>query len=64
MENIIGLAVLALRFLLIAFVLTAVVSAGAWFLRRELSSTQFWRMFGVSCVILLILNARACGNLY
>jgi len=61
MESIIGLAVLALRFLLIAFVLTAVV--GAWFLRRELTSAQFWRMFGVSCVILLILNARACGNL-
>ena len=63
MESVIGLAVLALRFLLVAFVLTAVVSVGAWFLRRELTSAQFWRMFGVSCVILLILNARACGNL-
>ena len=54
MEIIINLASLALHFLLIAFVLTALVSFGSTVLRRK--PMHFWSMFRVTCVILLILN--------
>lgn len=55
--DIIKLAFLALDFLLIAFVITAVVSLGSGVLQRK--RIPFWRMFGVTCVTLLILNALA-----
>ena len=56
MEIIIQLAFLALHFLLIAFVTTTVVSLGSSVLGKP---TQFWSMFRVTCVILLILNTLA-----
>jgi hypothetical protein len=55
--DIIKLALLALHFLLIAFAITAAVSLGPWVLGRKPIGAQFWSMFGVTCVILLILNA-------
>jgi len=59
MESIIKLAALALNFLLIAFVITAVVSVGPLVLGREPTRAGFWSMFRVTCVILLILKAIA-----
>ena len=69
METVIKLAFLTLQFLLIAFMITVVVSLGPLALGREHTGAQFWRMFRVSCVILLIcvilgiLKALVCGNL-
>ena len=54
MEIIINLASLVLHFLLIAFVLTALVSLGSTVLRRK--PIHFWTMFRLTCVILLIVN--------
>lgn len=58
METIISLAFLALHFLLIAFVITALVSVVPSLLGRS-SQHSFWSMFRVTCVILLILNVLA-----
>jgi len=58
MENIIALASLALYFLLVAFVITALVSLGSLVLGRS-SQRSFWSMYGVTCVILLVLNVLA-----
>ena len=63
METVIKLAFLTLQFLLIAFVITVVVSLGPLVLGREHTDAQFWRMFRVTCVILLILKALVCSNL-
>jgi hypothetical protein len=57
--EIIKLALLALHFLLIAYAITAAVSLGSWVLGRKRGRAQFWSMFRVTCVILLILNALA-----
>ena len=57
METIIKLVFLALQFLLIAFVITAVVFLGPCVLGREPTRAPFWSMFGVTCVIFLILGA-------
>ena len=56
-ETIIKLAFLAFHFLLIAFVVTAVVSLGRCVLGCKLTHAQFWSMFRVTCVIFLILRA-------
>jgi hypothetical protein len=58
MENVSSLARLverALVFALLALVTTGAVYLGSWVLRRRLTSAQFWSMFGISCVIWLIL---------
>lgn len=63
MDTLIKLVFLTLQFLLIAFVITVVISLGPLVLGRAHTDTQFWRMFRVSCVILLILKALVCDNL-
>ncbi len=63
METIIKLVFLTLQFLVIAFLITAVVSLGPCVLGRAPTDTQFWRMFRVSCVVLLILKALASTDL-
>jgi hypothetical protein len=61
METIIKLALLTLHFLLIAFVITKVVFLGSLVLQRK-RTPGFWSMFGITCVILLILNALALAD--
>lgn len=63
METIIKLALFALHFVLIAFVITTVIILGPWLLGRELTFAYFWQMFRTTCVILLILRAFASGDL-
>ena len=58
MEAIISLAFGALNFLLFAFVITVVVHLGPWLLGSP-TRAEFWKMFRVTCVILLILGALA-----
>jgi hypothetical protein len=58
MHNVSSLARLverALVFGLLAGVTTGAVYLGSWVLRRRLTNAQFWSMFGISCVIWLIL---------
>lgn len=59
MENVSNLAELigrVLHFLVVAYVTTVVVYLGSWFLRHKFTGAEFWRMFGVSCVVWLILS--------
>ena len=58
MENENNLAQLisrALVFVVVAFVTTVAVYLGSRVLGRKLTGAQFWSMFGISCVIWLIL---------
>ena len=58
MENVSNLAELlgrVLVFLVVAYVTTVAVYLGSWVLRRKVTGAKFWSMFGVSCVVWLIL---------
>ena len=55
MENLAELLGRVLVFLVVAYVTTVAVYLGSWVLRRRVTSAPFWSMFGVSCVVWLIL---------
>jgi hypothetical protein len=59
METEIKLVLFMLDFLVIAFVITTVVFLGPRVLGGRSTRAQFWGMFGVTCIILLILRALA-----
>jgi hypothetical protein len=59
METVIKLALLTFNFLLIAYVMTVMVSLGPWVLGLKPPRASFWSMFRITCVILLILRALA-----
>jgi membrane-bound ClpP family serine protease len=44
-----------LYILIVALITTVLVYLGSWILRRKLTGAQFWTMFGVSCLVWLIL---------
>ena len=55
MENLAQLIAGLLGLAVFAFLITTVVYLGSWFMRHKITGAQFWGMFGVTCVIFLIL---------